>query len=119
MAKSIFEQHPNLTDAYQTSDGQFFYNENTAKMHAKTLDNKLVKHLENDSSESDSGGKGSLDDSQKKDLTKLTNPKLIEYGVSLGVDESEFKDLKKVDIIARIELALADVDSDNDTNTGS
>lgn len=42
MAKDIFEQNKSLDVAYKTSDGVFFYTENNAQNHAKTLKNKKV-----------------------------------------------------------------------------
>ena len=38
----IFKIRPNLDHYYKTSDGQAFFNESDAKMHAKTLKNKKV-----------------------------------------------------------------------------
>lgn len=46
MSQDIFTQNPNLQEVFKTSDGQYFYNENSAKNHAKTLDDKSVQHLE-------------------------------------------------------------------------
>ena len=46
MSQDIFTQNPNLKEVFKTSDGEYFYNENSAKNHAKTLDDKSVEHLE-------------------------------------------------------------------------
>ena len=44
-----FKTHPNLKEAHQTSDGQFFFTANAAANHARTLDNKAVKHVTRES----------------------------------------------------------------------
>ena len=46
MSQDIFTQNPNLQEVFKTSDGEYFYNENSAKNHAKTLEDKSVEHLE-------------------------------------------------------------------------
>jgi len=38
----VFKNHPDLTEFFQTSDGQAFYTENAARTHARTLKNKTV-----------------------------------------------------------------------------
>lgn len=47
--KKVFEQNPSLEKVYCTSDGTPFYQENDAKNHAKTLDNKAVETVYNES----------------------------------------------------------------------
>jgi hypothetical protein len=42
----IFNDKPSLQECFKTADGQYFYAENTAKLHAKSLDDKTVEHLE-------------------------------------------------------------------------
>lgn len=44
---NIFENHPNLEKCFSTSDGEHFYNENDAKNHAKSLDDKTVEPVYN------------------------------------------------------------------------
>lgn len=51
----IFKTRPNLDHYYKTSDGQAFFNESDAKMHAKTLKNKKVDKVVRPSSVSDKG----------------------------------------------------------------
>ena len=46
MSQDIFTQNPNLQEVFKTSDGEYFYTENSAKNHAKTLEDKSVQHLE-------------------------------------------------------------------------
>ena len=46
MSQDIFTQNPNLQEVFKTSDGEYFYTENSAKNHAKTLEDKSVEHLE-------------------------------------------------------------------------
>lgn len=47
MKTKIFESNPNLKEVHMTSDGQCFYNDNDAKMHAKTLEDKAVELVMN------------------------------------------------------------------------
>lgn len=43
----IFESNPTLKEVHLTSDGEAFYNDNDAKMHAKTLKDKSVELVVN------------------------------------------------------------------------
>lgn len=45
----IFKVHPHLEKVYVTSDGQKFYQENDAKNHGKTLKDKTVEPVYNQS----------------------------------------------------------------------
>lgn len=45
---TIFESNPNLKKAFITSDGTPFYQENDAKNHAKTLEDKSVEPVYNE-----------------------------------------------------------------------
>lgn len=44
---NIFESNPNLEKCFSTSDGEHFYNENDAKNHAKSLEDKSVEPMYN------------------------------------------------------------------------
>lgn len=44
----VFENHPNLKVYYKTSDGTAFYTESDAKLHAKSLENKNVVSVANE-----------------------------------------------------------------------
>jgi hypothetical protein len=46
---NIFETNPNLKEVHMTSDGEAFYNDNDAKMHAKSLEDKTVELVVNPS----------------------------------------------------------------------
>lgn len=50
-----FKTHPNLKEAHQTSDGQLFFTANSAANHARTLENKSVKHVTRESFTEDNG----------------------------------------------------------------
>lgn len=50
-----FKTHPNLKEAHQTSDGQFFFTANAAANHARTLENKAVKHVTRENFTEDNG----------------------------------------------------------------
>lgn len=41
--KSLFEQYPNMSEYFETSDGEKFFKEEPAKSHGKTLKDKTVK----------------------------------------------------------------------------
>ena len=43
----IFKTNPNLKEVHMTSDGQAFYNDNDAKLHAKSLEDKNVELVVN------------------------------------------------------------------------
>jgi hypothetical protein len=45
----IFETNPNLKEVHMTSDGESFYNDNDAKLHAKSLKDKSVELVANPS----------------------------------------------------------------------
>lgn len=49
MSKEIFEENPSLDTVYQTSDENYFYSQNAAENHAKTLKDKTVKKHTNPS----------------------------------------------------------------------
>jgi hypothetical protein len=42
MSKDLFEANPSLDRYYETADGTAFYTNNSAELHAKTLDDKSV-----------------------------------------------------------------------------
>lgn len=42
---SIFERNPELTEYFKTSDGQAFYTESSANLHARSLNDKNVEHV--------------------------------------------------------------------------
>lgn len=43
VAADIFKANPNLDRFHQTADGQAFYNDSDARLHAKSLKDKTVK----------------------------------------------------------------------------
>ena len=43
MKHKIFESNPQLKQVHLTADGECFYNDNDAKMHAKSLEDKKVE----------------------------------------------------------------------------
>jgi len=40
---NLFEQYPKMSEYFETSDGEKFFKEDTAKLHAKSLEDKNVK----------------------------------------------------------------------------
>lgn len=47
MANKIFEANPHLERVFTTADGEAFYNEPDARLHAKSLKDKTVTRVEN------------------------------------------------------------------------
>ena len=94
----IFETNPNLKEVHITSDGQAFYNDNDAKMHAKTLEDKKVELVLNPSFLSDIEviDEEDLSGSAEKKLEDLTKAELVEFAkVNFGLELSA-KDNKPV-----------------------
>lgn len=49
----IFKNNPQLNEYFETSDGQAFYSESAAKMHARSLDDKKVSNVVRKESETE------------------------------------------------------------------
>lgn len=84
MKTKIFESNPNLKEVHMTSDGQCFYNDNDAKMHAKTLEDKAVELVMNPKfiaemevvdEEELNGGKKSISEMKPTELVALAKEK--------------------------------------------
>ena len=89
MKTKIFESNPNLKEVHMTSDGQSFYNDNDAKMHAKTLkDNsvelvmnpKFIAEMEVVDEEKLDGDAPALEDMTKAELVQFAK---LNYNVEL------------------------------------
>lgn len=89
----IFKHHPNLKEAYKTSDGQHFYQEDRAKLHAKSLEDKKIEHLINPGTNSTTA--------DTIDWSKKTKD---EISVELEKREIDFDPkMKKADLILLLE----------------
>ena len=84
MKTKIFESNPNLKEVHMTSDGQCFYNDNDAKMHAKTLEDKAVELVMNPTflidievvdEEELNGGEKSISEMKPAELVALAKEK--------------------------------------------
>lgn len=103
----IFKTNPNLKEVHITSDGQAFYNDSDAKLHAKSLKDKSVElivnpdHIEvvtEDIQETGAGdagtgtgeGTGAEGTTSVKDLSKMNKAALIAFAKenALEIDES-------------------------------
>jgi hypothetical protein len=120
----IFETNPNLKKVHMTSDGQSFYNDSDARMHAKSLEDKKVELVVNPDfldvvaevvSAEDNG-----DAAKVIDLKKLNKEALINFGKEneLTIDES----LTKAKIVESFEAQLLEKSknaeaSEEDVNT--
>jgi hypothetical protein len=93
MKTEIFKSNPNLKEVHMTSDGQCFYNDNDAKMHAKTLEDKAVELVMNptflvdmevadeDKLDVGSGDAPALEDMTKAELVSFAK---LNYNVELN-----------------------------------
>ncbi|WP_445720229.1 hypothetical protein [Flavobacterium sp.] len=93
MKTEIFKSNPNLKEVHMTSDGQCFYSDNDAKMHAKTLEDKAVELVMNPTflidievvdEEKLDGGSGdapALEDMTKAELVQFAK---LNYNVELN-----------------------------------
>lgn len=95
MKHEIFEINPNLKEVHVTSDGECFYNDNDAKMHAKSLENKSIElvlnpdHINVVVEEIEEIEE--IEKTKKKvDLSKMNKAKLIEFAKenALELDEA-------------------------------
>lgn len=118
MKTKIFESNPNLKEVHMTSDGQCFYNDNDAKMHAKTLEDKAVELVMNPKfiaemevvdEEKLDGGSGdapALEDMTKAELVQFAK---LNYNVELKQKATKpellaaIDDLIKKDEAAKVE----------------
>lgn len=92
MKTKIFESNPNLKEVHMTSDGQCFYNDNDAKLHAKALEDKAVELVMNpkfiaemevideEKLDSGSGDAPALEDMTKAELVQFAK---LNYNVEL------------------------------------
>jgi hypothetical protein len=82
----IFKTNPNLKEVHMTSDGQAFYNDNDAKMHAKSLEDKKVElvlnpdHIEVVAEE--------VEETEETEETKATLEVVTEETASTEVEET-------------------------------
>lgn len=71
----IFKNNPELKEFYQTSDGQAFFTENAAKLHAKTLKNKSVFLVEKSAKTAAQVESVKPKEAEKKPAKKASKPK--------------------------------------------
>jgi len=90
----IFKTNPNLKEVHMTSDGQAFYNDNDAKMHAKTLEKKEVELVLNSKFLVD------IEVDEEEELETVDEPKLED------LTKSELVDFAKVNL--ELELSAKD-----------
>ena len=113
----IFETNPNLKEVHITSDGQAFYNDNDAKMHAKTLEDKKVELVLNPSFLSDIEviDEEDLSVSDAPKLEDLTNAELVAFAKA-NFDLTLKVTTKKENLLKAIDAELAkEVDASTET----
>lgn len=113
----IFETNPNLKEVHITSDGQAFYNDNDAKMHAKTLEDKKVELVLNPTFLSDIEviDEEDLSGSAEQKLEDLTKAELVSFAKENYKLDLDVKS-KKEDLLKAIDSELAkEVDASAET----
>ncbi len=73
---SLFKQYPNLQVYFETSDGTQFYKEETAKTHAKSLQDKEVKTVK----------RSSVKEEVKNEEVKETAKEIIAKSVEMDLE---------------------------------
>ena len=96
MSKEIFKNNPNLQEAFVTSDGNPFYSKNAAENHAKTLEDKTVKHLENPS-------KKVVVIDEDTEIVKLTPKKQAQADYTAKFEEVPAEEFTKNQLLEAIE----------------
>lgn len=106
----IFETNPNLKEVHITSDGQAFYNDNDAKMHAKTLEDKKVELVLNPTFLSDIEviDEEDLSGSGEPKLEDLTKAELVDFAKVNFELELSAKDTKPV-LLAAIDAKVKEL----------
>lgn len=128
----IFETNPNLKEVHITSDGQAFYNDNDAKMHAKTLEDKKVELVLNPKFLTDIEviDDEDLSGSDEPKLEDKTKAELVEYakenfGLELDAKKNTHAQLliaidvksKEVAEVLEVPAATLEVVKETATNT--
>lgn len=72
MDKKLFENNPNITEYFETSDGSKFYTENLAKNHARDLKDKAIKTVER----------------PEEKVEKISAADIIELAPEMDIDEA-------------------------------
>lgn len=104
----IFETNPNLKEVHITSDGQAFYNDNDAKMHAKTLEDKKVELVLNPKFLTDIEviDDEDLSGSDEPKLEDKTKAELVEYAKENFDLELDVKKNTHAQLLVAIEAKL-------------
>jgi hypothetical protein len=101
---NIFENHPNLEKCFSTSDGEHFYNENDAKNHAKSLEDKVVEPVYNPTFLGDaSSTEESEKMAQELEETELVKENYKQLKVLVKYFEIETADQKAETLIKALE----------------
>ena len=115
MKTKIFESNPNLKEVHMTSDGQCFYNDNDAKLHAKALEDKAVELVMNPKfiaemevvdEEKLDGGSGdapALEDMTKAELVQFAK---LNYNVELKEKSAKPELLAAIDDLIKKDEAV-------------
>lgn len=77
----LFNQYPKMSEYFQTSDGQKFFKEDTAKLHAKSLEDKNIKKVERPSK-----SKATVQDETKTETAKDIVAKSAEMDLATAQD---------------------------------
>lgn len=105
MKKDFWEKNPHLEVVHVTSDGEAFYNENDAKNHAKTLDEKAVEPVYNPAFLEVVGAEEETRN-EVPNLGKLNKADLVQFCKDNGFDVDETH--TKAKILESIDAQLAE-----------
>lgn len=102
---NIFENHPNLEKCFSTSDGEHFYNENDAKNHAKSLEDKVVEPVYNPTFLGDASSNDVADEDLKAKAFKESE-KMAQELENTELIKENYKQLKV--LVKYFEIETAD-----------
>lgn len=100
---NIFENQPNLEKCFSTSDGEHFYNENDAKNHAKSLEDKTVEPVYNPKFLGDASSEESEKMAKELEETELIKQNYKQLKVLAKYFEIETADQKAETLIKALE----------------
>lgn len=102
----LFEQYPNMSEYYETSDGVTFYKEDPAKVHARTLKDQTVKTVKRSDVEASEESKT---ETAKEILLKI--PDMDLDTLQLYLDSEDELEKPRKSVTDALEKRIADLQS--------
>lgn len=106
--EQVFKDNPHLKECWQTSDGKPFFNENSAKMHAKSLKDKNIKHLTRGGSDDEGDKEPSEEELEIKKVKALQLDPLKAYAAKNFPELQILEEDKKPQIQEKVIKAITD-----------